>query len=356
MLAAYLESLPDTRGIDGQPDPPQPVGRGRRPRESRANRADLLSSLTLSFGPVIVRLKFEIARIDDARPVSAEALPRPALRGRLRRGVRPGTLEPRGSFKDPSHQEQIARSRPEGRRWRGLGGLSAMAARAMTTTSLPSYGSAGAWPGRRPQLLNGESCTVVLSDVVAFGASARNDTDRLIIREALFNMTHAALRGIPSGWSWDDRGDGLLMVIPPSVPTASVIAQLVEELPPALERHNSTHPAATRIQLRVAVSAGPVVSDTMGVSGEAIIVSARLVDAPVFKEAVANSTASLGVIVSAFVHETGIDQAGYAQVQVKVKELSMPAWIRLFKAPISISCSQVSLRTTSLMVYVFDLK
>jgi hypothetical protein len=357
MLAANLESLPDTRGIDGQQGPPQPVGGDGRPRESSAVRGDLLSSLTLSVGPVVVRLKFEIARIDDSRPVSAEALvdkplPRPVLRGRLRRGPRSGILESRGSFQDPSRQEMIARSRPKGRGWRGLGGLSAVAGRAVSTTPLPSYGYADARPGRQSQLLNGENCTVVLSDVVAFGASSRNDIDRLIIREALFNMTHAALQGIPSGWSCDDRGDGLLMVVPPSVPTPNVMAQLVRELPSALERHNNTHRASAQIQLRVAVSVGPVVSDSMGVSGDAIIASARLVDAPVFKVAIANSTAILGVIASSFVYETAIkhsqDPAGYSQVQVEVKESNMPAWIKLFDAPMPFSYSQVSIGATSL--------
>ncbi len=193
---------------------------------------------------------------------------------------------------------------------------------------------------------------MVLSDVVAFGARARTGADRLIIREALFNMTHAALRGIPGGWTWDDRGDGILIVMPPSIPTANVIAQLVKELPCAVERHNGTHHASARIQLRVAVCVGPVVSDTMGVSGDAIIASARLVDAPVFKEAIADSAASLGVIASSFVYETAIkdsqDPTGYSQVQVEVKESSMPAWIKLFDAPIPSSYSRVSIRMTTL--------
>jgi hypothetical protein len=77
-----------------------------------------------------------------------------------------------------------------------------------------------------------------------------------------------------------------------------------------------------------------------------------LVDAPVFKEAIADSTASLGVIASSFVYETAIkhgqDPMGYSQAQVEVKESSMPAWIKLFEDPMPLSYSQVSIRTTSL--------
>ena len=86
-------------------------------------------------------------------------------------------------------------------------------------------------------LWNGQNCTILYSDVVAFSSRDRNDGDRLAIRRALLDMTLVALRGIPGAWS-QDRGDGLLTVVPPSVPTAEVIALLHKELPDALDRHN----------------------------------------------------------------------------------------------------------------------
>jgi CRP-like cAMP-binding protein len=189
-------------------------------------------------------------------------------------------------------------------------------------------------PLPRSQPLNGENCTIILSDVAGFGARTRTDEDRRIIREALFGITHAVLQEIPDVWSWDDRGDGLLTVIPPSVPTARVIEQLHRELPPALEEHNRVYHEGARIQLRVAISVGPVASDRMGVSGEAIIVTARLVEAPVLKKAMETSRASLGVIASMFIFETVIRHArslsGYSEVQVNVKESSFAAWMKLF--------------------------
>ena len=194
-------------------------------------------------------------------------------------------------------------------------------------------------PSRRhPRPLNGENCTVFLSDVVGFGARARNDKDRRIIREALFSMTRAALAGIPDVWS-EDRGDGLLTIVPPSVPPADAIDHLLRELPAAIERHNSDQHDSARFQLRFAVNVGPVVSDIMGVSGEAIIVAARLVEAPSFKDAIAASMASFGVIASPFVYETvirhsadSIELASYSQVPVEVKESETTAWMRLFDA------------------------
>lgn len=192
---------------------------------------------------------------------------------------------------------------------------------------------------RHEPSLYGQNCTVVLTDVVGFGASNRTDRDRLIIREALFNMTRAAIQGISGVWS-EDRGDGILTVAPPNVSTAKVLDRLIQELPRALDQHNCGERESARFQLRLAVNVGPVVSDTMGVSGEAIIVVARLVEAPGFKQALAGSTAALGVIASPFVYETVIRHgqdpdyvATYSPVPVEVKESRTSAWMTLFPAP-----------------------
>ncbi len=194
---------------------------------------------------------------------------------------------------------------------------------------------------RHPQPLNGENCTVFLTDVVGFGARMRTDGDRLLIREALFRMTQAAMQGMPDAQS-EDRGDGFLTVVPPNVSTARVIAHLLKELPAALEQHNGSQRESARFKMRLAVNVGPVVSDTMGVSGEAIIVIARLIEAPSFKKAIAESAgSSLGVIASPFVYETVIrhssspsDVASYSRVPVEVKESDTSAWMKLFDTPL----------------------
>jgi CRP-like cAMP-binding protein len=203
-------------------------------------------------------------------------------------------------------------------------------------------------PGRRVNaavmmpvlpVLNGENCTIMYSDVVGFSSGDRNDTDRLVIRRALFGITRLILQGIPGAWS-QDRGDGLLTVIPPSVPTADVVALLHRELPAALDRHNRTDRGATRFQLRIAVDVGPVTSDMMGVSGEAIIIAARLLEAPPFKAAFTTGSARLGIIASPFVFDAVIrhvldplDLAGYYEVPVKVKGFTAVARMKIFGPP-----------------------
>lgn len=189
----------------------------------------------------------------------------------------------------------------------------------------------------RPQPLKfaGENSTVVLTDVDGFGGLHRNEEDRHMVRQALYQLTRAFLDGFGALCSWEDRGDGFLMVIPPGVPTSRVMERLLLVLPPRLRRHNHTYSAAVQIRLRVAVNVGPVVSDLTGVSGDAIISAARLVEAPVLKRGMLARQPNIGLITSAFVYETaikaagGLDLAGYEQVQVTVKESSLPAWMKL---------------------------
>ncbi len=209
----------------------------------------------------------------------------------------------------------------------------------------PTGDAAGEQPGigfppgnakKRSLRLNGENCTVFLTDVADFASRTRTDGDRLLIREALFNMTQMAMRGFPDARS-EDRGDGFLTVVPPDVSTARVLDQLLKELPSALDLYNGSQRESARFKLRLAVNVGPVVTDMSGVSGEAIIVAARLVEAPRFKTALAESTGALGVIASPFVYENVVrhgtdpdDVASYCQVPVEVKESDTTAWMKLF--------------------------
>jgi CRP-like cAMP-binding protein len=188
----------------------------------------------------------------------------------------------------------------------------------------------------QPFELKGENCTVVRTDVGGFGAQHRDQEDRQIIRRVLYEMRQGLLDGF-AGQCWDeDRGDGFLVIIPPAIPTWQVMQHLVQELPPRLRRHNHTYSAAVQIQLRAAITVGPVFSDITGLSGDAIIDAARLVDAPVLKGNMLVRSPNLGLIASAFVYDTAIKPSigeagpqGFERVQVTVKEFCAPAWMKL---------------------------
>jgi CRP-like cAMP-binding protein len=188
----------------------------------------------------------------------------------------------------------------------------------------------------RPEALQGENCTVILTDVVGFGALHRNDHDRRIIRRENLEMMQASLGPLWAACISQDRGDGLLIVAPPHIPTLRIIERMNRELPDRLRLHNRTYAESARIHLRVSANVGPIIDDHLGLSGETIIRAARLVEAPVLKETMAATGAGLGIIVSEFVYEIAIARVGdfidaseYTKVDVSNKEFRGPAWVRL---------------------------
>ena len=185
-----------------------------------------------------------------------------------------------------------------------------------------------------PPRLAGQNCTIVYTDVVGFAAGTRNDIDRLIVRQATAEITKAAFGSYWYACAIADRGDGLLIVAPPEVPTMTLLKRLISQLSAELLKHNAIHDTTVRVQLRVAVDVGPVVEDELGVSGEAIIHAARMLESSVFKAAMAQRGSVLGVIASDFVFNKAIKHAGapldpaeYVQVLVDVKETQMEAWL-----------------------------
>jgi CRP-like cAMP-binding protein len=187
---------------------------------------------------------------------------------------------------------------------------------------------AGSW--------NGQNCTIVLIDITNFGASTRCDRDRRRIRAALHQITQSLFENQDrqNDYHCEDRGDGILLVVPPRVPTSSIVNRILDNLITLLRRHNSTSEAATRIQMRVALDVGPVVSDAHGVDGLAIIHAARLLDAPALKHHLAETGADLGFITSPFVYHTiiqpnpgHVDAAVYQQLKCRVKRQALNAWM-----------------------------
>ena len=186
---------------------------------------------------------------------------------------------------------------------------------------------------------NGHNCSIVLVDITAFGRRDRNDDDRRTVRNAMYAILQEACEHSNVPWlacHREDRGDGALIIVPPSTPTKSVVDPLLARLAAALKHHNRQAAPATRIQLRVAVHVGPVVSEPQGVSGEAIILAARILEAAKLKKELARTGAHLGVIVSAFVYESVIkhapgyvDPSQYRQLRFRVKESTLAAWMYL---------------------------
>ncbi len=180
----------------------------------------------------------------------------------------------------------------------------------------------------------GQNCTILMVDIAGFGDPVRSDADRRSVRASMYRMLRECFEQAGLQWAAchrEDRGDGALFIVPPSTPTAQVAERLTGRLAEILRPYNHAASQALRLQLRAAVDVGPVITDADGVTGDAIVRAARLLDAPAFKKQMSRAGADLGVITSEFVYDSVLrhDPAGYRRIRVQVKEADLPAWIRV---------------------------
>jgi hypothetical protein len=193
----------------------------------------------------------------------------------------------------------------------------------------------------QPGPLAGQYCLILYTDVVHFGDLARNEDHRDVVISKLWEVTAAAMAAIWDQCSCEGRGDGLLIVVPPSIPPVQVLEYLLIALPIGLKRHNALYGSGAQIRLRVALDVGPVTSTKPGAAGRVVINAARLLEARSFKQAVLEGEADLGIIASDFVYQSTIraashltDPSAYARVDVEVKETAAVAWMTLVRPPI----------------------
>jgi hypothetical protein len=210
----------------------------------------------------------------------------------------------------------------------------------ISLVTLPRLGPAAITERMRSDNLTGQNCSVLLTDVVHY--SERTDQDRKVIRAAMYRIHRAAFdkAGIsPIDYASEGRGDGILTVVFPGVATKHVVYPLLTFVAEELTRYNATAEGDTRFKLRVALDVGPVESDANGADGQVIIEAARLIDAPVLKDTLAQAPleSCLGVIVSEYVYNNVIKQhpgqlspANYQPIiGQRVKGFEFSAWIKL---------------------------
>ena len=117
------------------------------------------------------------------------------------------------------------------------------------------------------------NCSVLFTDVAGFSDPVRNDGDRDVVRAAMYAILRSAFEA--SGVPWaacyrEDRGDGAVIVVPPTISTHRVVDPLVAELADRLRPYNRRASEVVRIQLRVALHVGPVGKDAEGLTGQAV--------------------------------------------------------------------------------------
>jgi len=183
------------------------------------------------------------------------------------------------------------------------------------------------------------NCSVFFTDIANYGDPRRDDDDRRAIKDALYEMLQESFDDSNVPWAScvrEDRGDGVLIVAPATVSTVALVDPLLPRLALKLKRYNRRVAAPVRIQLRGALHVGPVLQDPEGLSGQAIIHTARMLDASVLKDSLAATRADLAFMASAHVYDTVIrqspglvDAAAFRRVRYQVKEAKITSWMYL---------------------------
>lgn len=183
----------------------------------------------------------------------------------------------------------------------------------------------------------GQNCTILLAGVAPRAHLRRAEESRPILR--MLRILRDAFVDADLVWDacqWDARGDGILIVVPPTIPTSIVVDPLLTHVAAGLEWYNQRVGDAARVQLRMALDVGPVVSDDLGMTGEGITFADRLLGATVLKRRLTETRADLGIIASSFVYDTAIrsdrshvDPLGFERVKFRKDASSITAWVSL---------------------------
>src|SRR5215831_16717613 len=125
-------------------------------------------------------------------------------------------------------------------------------------------------------------CAILIVDVESFGDPARTNAHQLAVRDAMYKALRQSLAAAHISWTdcaIEDRGDGVLVLVPAAVPKSWLVIRLPASLAGMLGRHNASCPAPERIRLRVALNAGEVHQDAHGFAGTSINRTFRLIEA-----------------------------------------------------------------------------
>jgi len=229
-----------------------------------------------------------------------------------------GDLVDRGEVGDRRNQRQ--RRRTSERRRRGAGATPA-------STSFDSV------------FRSSLNCSIFVVDVAGFGDPQRSDIDQLAMRRGLYDILQSAFEeaGVPwAGCHREDRGDGAVIVVPPTIGMARLADPLLAVLAGKLRQYNRHASDVVKIRLRAALHAGPVVRDANGLAGRAVILAFRILDAPELRKKLADAGADLAFAASEYVYDHVIsagagqlDPARFERLECDVKKSHVVAWVYL---------------------------
>lgn len=186
------------------------------------------------------------------------------------------------------------------------------------------------WPARH--VPGPEHRSVFVVDIAGFGRW--NDPTQLRARQVLRHAVRTGLRAAGVRWSdlaVQDRGDGMMVLVPAAVSKLDLLDPAIPTVVAALRRHNDTVAPELRIRVRLALHAGEVHRDPHGWVGADLNTTCRLADSAPVREHLADQAV---LVVSEVIHQ-GVVRHGYRRVDpdsyhcvdIALKELRTRAWV-----------------------------
>ncbi|CAL9476306.1 adenylate/guanylate cyclase [Streptomyces sp. enrichment culture] len=175
---------------------------------------------------------------------------------------------------------------------------------------------------------------LLFADIKEF--SSRSDHAQLRARGDLYaEMQSAFTDELWRSCHHEDRGDGVLIVMPPvpALPAEALFTDVLPRLEDGLGRRRRSDPL---LRLRIAVHAGPVHRDRHGFAGNAVNHVFRLCDGAPLRQALDEAGSDTAHLVSETVHDAvvraglpGVDPTTFHPVTVQVKETRARAYLHV---------------------------
>ncbi|WP_434446526.1 hypothetical protein [Lentzea sp. E54] len=183
-----------------------------------------------------------------------------------------------------------------------------------------------------------EHKTIVVVDVAEFTRADRHVPHLFAVHEGLYGVLKAAFGGAGvelENCAIEDRGDGALILVPPTVSKSELADKLPDRLVAEIRRYNSTRVLAAQLKLRVGLHSGDIRKNAHGWVGPAVNLAFRLLDAEQAKAELRSSEGVIAMIASEHFYDEVIFQdpgsapESYRRIDVSVKTFEGHAWLRL---------------------------
>lgn len=173
----------------------------------------------------------------------------------------------------------------------------------------------------------------VIAVVDMEGSASRHDMGKRRARKEMYTWLERSLESAWTACVHEDRGDGVLMLWPQSVPDPVPLKVIVSWL----LRLADTAPAGPdRPRLRVAIHIGQAFRDERGFVGVSIDETFRLNEAEILRASLAQARGPVAYLFSEAVHKAVIeygyeefDQSTFHATVVTAKESTLRAWLHV---------------------------